>query len=120
MVNFDGGAESVSISSRIAETVIGSQTKFKGTVKTEKPIRIDGYFEGEIETTDVVFVSEEGEINGTVVCREMQLLGKGSGKLTCTELFRVTASGSFEGDVVAADLETVKGSVIKGNLQICK
>ena len=120
MVNFDGGAESVSISSRIAETVIGSQTKFKGTVKTEKPIRIDGYFEGEIETADVVFVSESGEVNGTVVCREMQLLGKGSGKLTCSELLRITETGSFEGEIAAADLETVKGSVIKGNIQICR
>ena len=57
---FDFNDQTVSISSETIETVIGSQTRFKGNVKTDKPIRIDGIFEGDIDSTNLVLISESG------------------------------------------------------------
>ena len=112
--------DSVSINSRIIDTVIGAQTKFKGTVVTDKPIRIDGYFEGNIDTTNTVVISESGEFNGTIKCADLDLMGKGHGNAICTNLCQVAPGGYFEGDITTSDLITVKGSVINGKIIIAK
>ena len=111
---------SVSINSQIAETVIGVQTKFKGSVSTDKPIRIDGYFEGNIDTTSSVIISETGDFNGTIKCADFNLIGKGKGNAICTNLCQIAPGGYFEGDITTADLITVKGSVINGKIIIAK
>ena len=112
--------ESVSINSQIIETVIGLQTKFKGSVSTDKPIRVDGYFEGTIDTTSTVVISETGEINGTIRCANFNLVGKGKGNVICTNLCQIAPGGYFEGDITTSDLITVKGSVINGKIIIAK
>ena len=118
MAYTDNAAGTVSISSKAIETVISAQTKFKGTVTTEKALRIDGYFEGDITTTDVVVVTEGGEFKGNLKCKEFQLYGKGSGTAECQELCHLTDSGSFEGDITTAALITVKGSRLNGKVII--
>lgn len=117
MANYDN-AESISISSIVAETVIGVETKFIGNVSTDKPIRIDGYFEGEIDSTDLVLVSETGTFNGNVKCRELHLLGRGEGSAVCEDLLQITPGGSFIGNVEAANLITQKGSTLDGTCKI--
>ena len=114
------GYESVSINSQIMETVIGAKTKFKGTVMTDKPIKIDGYFEGTIETTSSVVISETGEFSGTMKWADFNLIGKGKGNAICTNLCQIAPGGYFEGDITTADLITVKGSVINGKIIIAK
>lgn len=118
MAYSDSKTEIISITSKVTETVISEQTKFKGSVVTDKPIRIDGYFEGDIDTTDVVMVSPTGEIKGTVKCKEFQLYGKGSGTATCADLCHVAENGVFEGDITTTALITVRGSRLNGKVQI--
>ena len=108
----------VSINSLVIETVVGAQTKFKGSISTDKPIRIDGAFEGEINSTSLVYVSECGYLNGRVNCAEFQLVGRAEGTVTCTELMEFAASGKFKGDVVTKDIIIVKGSVLEGNCKV--
>jgi len=112
--------EFVSINSDVIETVIGSKTKFKGTVKTDKPIRIDGVFEGTIDTTNLVLVSEGGRFNGTMTCRELDLIGEARGKINCTEVLKFALSGRLIGDVETANVDIHPGSYYDGTLKIIK
>jgi len=109
---------SVSINSQVIETVVGAQTKFKGSINTDKPIRIDGVFEGEIQSTSLVYVTECGYLNGKVSCAEMQLVGRAEGTIDCTELLEFAESGQFKGDASAKDIIIVKGSKLEGNCKI--
>lgn len=109
---------SVSINSLVIETVVGAQTKFKGSVNTDKPLRIDGAFEGEIQSTSLVYVTECGYLNGTVNCAEFQLVGRAEGTITCTELMEFAPTGQFKGDVTTKDIIIVKGSRLEGNCKI--
>ncbi len=110
--------ESVSITSKVVETIIGVNTKFKGSVTTDKPIRIDGVFEGDITSTDVVYVSECGSFQGNVSCKELQMFGKGEGKAICEELFEFASTGSFKGELSAKNLVMGRGSVLEGTCKI--
>ena len=108
----------VSISSQTIETVIGSQTKFKGNVRTDKPLRIDGYFEGDIDSTNLVIISECGVFKGSINCGELQLVGNGEGKVNCSGLLQFAATGKFLGDVVTKSLITVPGSIPHGTCKM--
>ncbi len=112
--------ESVSISSAVIETVIGPKSSFKGSVKTDKPIRIEGRYEGSIESGDKVLISETGYFKGTLACRELELLGEAEGTVSCLELFKFAVSGKFKGDAVAANVDIKPGSRYDGNLLIKK
>ncbi len=108
----------VSISSETIETVIGSQTRFKGNVRTDKPLRIDGYFEGDIDSSNLVIISECGVFKGTLNCGELQLMGSGEGKANCSSLMQFAATGKFVGDVVTRSLITVPGSLLHGSCKM--
>ena len=107
-----------SISSDIIETIIGAQTSFKGGVKTDKPLRIDGNFEGEIESTDIVIVTETGTFDGTISCKELHVFGQGSGTAVCSQLLDIKAGAVFRGDVTTKNIVTVEGSVLDGTCKM--
>ena len=110
----------VSLSSEVIETVIGGQTRFKGNVRTDKPIRIDGIFEGDIDSTNLVLISESGRVKGNIKCSELQLKGTGEGTANCTNLMQFASTGSFAGDIVVGSLITVPGAVFNGNCRMVK
>ncbi len=114
----DFNAQTVSISSETIETVIGSQTRFKGNVKTDKPIRIDGYFEGEIDSTALVIITGTGVFKGKIKCSELQLSGVGEGTAKCDGLMQFSETGKFVGDVTTRNLITVPGSILHGSCRM--
>ena len=115
---FDFNDQTVSITSETIETVIGAQTRFKGNVKTEKPIRIDGYFEGDIDSTALIIISACGTFKGSIKCRELQLVGSGEGTVVCAELLQFADTGRFIGDVTTRNLITVPGSILHGSCKM--
>ena len=114
----DFNNKTVSISSETIETVIGAQTRFKDNLKTDKPLRIDGYFEGDIESTNLVIISECGTFKGTLKCGELQLVGSGEGTVDCSNLLQFAETGRFVGDVSTRALITVPGSILNGNCRM--
>ena len=53
---------------------IGEDTVFKGVLSFEGTVRIDGKFEGQVNTNDTLIIGETGDIvadieAGTVICK---------------------------------------------------
>ena len=120
MIDYDNNRNSVTIDSEVIETVIGSKTRFKGSVATDKPIRIDGVYEGEIDSTALVVISESGSFNGQMKCRELQLKGSAEGTVVCEELLQLANTGRFSGDADTKDAIIIVGSVFDGSLRMSK
>ena len=109
---------STSVDSVIIETAIGVDTVFKGSIKTNKPIRIDGHYEGDIESDNLIIITETGFFSGTLKCRELQLQGHGEGDATCSDLMQFSSTGSFKGEIATKDIILVRGSQIDGKLDM--
>lgn len=112
--------KTVSINSVPAETVVSGQTKFKGTIVTDKPLTIEGSFEGEIKSTDMVTVTENGVIDAEIECKSMKMLGHGRGSIVCQETLEFGASGDFEGDVTTTNIIMGSGAKLEGSCKIGK
>ena len=109
---------STSVDSVIVETAIGVDTVFKGSINTNKPIRIDGHYEGEINSDNLIIITETGFFSGDMKCRELQLQGKGEGTVVCTELMQLSNTGAFRGNIATKDIILVKGSQIEGQIDM--
>ena len=110
----------VEIDSEVSETVIGSGTKFTGTITTAKPIKIDGQFDGTINSTNLVVVSEVGYAEGTINCESFQLNGRGKGNAHCAEVMRFAPSGVYQGEIETKNIVIVEGSVLDGDVKIIR
>ena len=73
--------------------------------------RIDGNFEGSIETKGKVVSGKNGSIQGTIVCNSADIEGKFTGTIQVKDLLSVGSTGSVEGDVSISKLIVESGAI---------
>ena len=82
---------------------ISAGTVIKGEIQSPYDIRIDGTFEGKVQTKGRVVVGESASVKGDIVCENIDLWGK------------------MEGNVfVKSTLALKEGCVVDGNLNVRK
>ena len=82
---------------------ISAGTVIKGEVISPSDIRIDGTFEGKVQSKGRVVIGETAVIKGDIVCNDVDLWGK------------------VEGNIFVKDTLALKeGCVVSGNLHIRK
>ena len=66
--------------------ILEKDSSFKGEFKSECDFRVDGYFEGSIETNGKVVIGKNGRIEGTVVCSSADIEGAINGTIHVKDL----------------------------------
>jgi len=94
---------------------IEKNTTFVGNFVSESDFRIDGAFEGSIETKGKVVIGEKGSINGTIVCNSADIAGNFTGTIKVKDLLSVESTGSVEGDVTISKLIVESGAIFNAN-----
>ena len=113
-------SKGITVSSNVAETIIGPETKYKGTVTTSKTIRIDGLFEGEIKSGGDVIVGETGIFKGTIACKTLFVSGLVDGTLSVEEKLECTSIGIVKGDLTVKELVLTRGAIFDGTCNMSK
>ena len=90
---------------------VEKNTTFVGNFVSESDIRVDGTFEGSIETKGKVVIGEKGSINGTIVCSSADIEGKFVGTIQVQDLLSIGSTGSVEGDVAISKLIVESGAI---------
>ena len=93
----------------IIETSIGSSVSMQGVLKAEGNIRIDGLFEGKIETAGNVIVGRTGAVAADIVARNVLVAGKVKGNIQAHDRLEIIASGKVLGDIEAITLYIEEG-----------
>ena len=94
---------------------LGSDALFKGTLSFEGTVRIDGKFEGRVNTSDTLVVGETGDLEadieaGTVICR-----GKMRGTIVASKKIEMHPSSKIVGDVQTPAMSIELGAILDGN-----
>ena len=113
-------SKGITVSSNVAETIIGPETKYKGTVTTSKTIRIDGLFEGEIKSGGDVIVGETGVFKGTIACKTLFNSGLVEGNIVIEDKLECTSIGIVKGDLTVKELVLAKGAIFDGTCIMSK
>jgi cytoskeletal protein CcmA (bactofilin family) len=102
------------------ETLIGAKTRINGDVEFSGGLHVDGYINGnvsgELGTDASLSVSEQGEIEGSVIVPNIVLNGIVKGDIDATDRVELGEKARVLGNVRYTVIETAVGAQINGKL----
>jgi cytoskeletal protein CcmA (bactofilin family) len=100
--------------------LVGSSTEFKGVIRYNGTIRIDGKVEGEIHTDGVLLIGKDAIIRATINAGSLVSCGKIFGNVTATETVKLIAPAVLKGSVTTPQLSMEEGVCFKGSLEVAE
>jgi cytoskeletal protein CcmA (bactofilin family) len=114
--------ESVPSASRInpadAHTILGKDARFNGKMSFEGAVRIDGKFEGEIHTEDLLLVGPQAEVRATLNVGTVVINGSVEGDIIAKGSVELKAPGRLRGNIVTPNLIIEKGVTFDGTCRM--
>ncbi|MGH2364041.1 MAG: bactofilin family protein [Chloroflexota bacterium] len=92
---------------------LNAATYFKGLLRSERSIGIDGHFEGEIQSQADIVVGPEAEVRANIKATNVIVSGKVMGHVTCGTL-EIQSTGKVVGNIAAGSLLIALGAVFRG------
>ena len=97
---------------------LGSDALFRGTLSFEGTVRIDGKFEGQVNTNDTLVIGETGDMRadvkvGTLVCK-----GQLNGAVVASQKIEMYSASQIKGDIQTPALSMALGAVLDGCLNM--
>ncbi|OGW32019.1 MAG: hypothetical protein A3J81_06510 [Nitrospirae bacterium RIFOXYB2_FULL_43_5] len=95
------------------ESFIGINSNFKGDIKTQGTLRVDGTVEGNIET-DWLILGETSHLKGNAVSKGIIVGGRVDGNLTAREIIEIKTKGQVTGELATSKLSIAEGAMFDG------
>ena len=105
-------------SSSNSATLISPGTIFKGDVKSENDLRIDGTIHGNVKSSSKIIVGPGGYVEGNIEGANADVVGKVKGNIHVKELLQLKEQGNVEGNIFAAKLQIDPSAVFNGKCQM--
>ena len=96
------------------DNVLGSSSRFTGDIIADGNIRIDGQFEGRIETAGNVIVGPEARLVASIEAAVVQVWGAVEGDITARGRLEILPSGRVFGNLQVASLLIDEGGIFRG------
>ena len=94
---------------------ISAGTVIKGEILSPNDIRIDGTFEGRVQSKGRVVVGESAVIKGDIVCENVDLWGKVEGNLFVKDSLSLKEGCIVDGNLHIRRLAVELGATFNGN-----
>ncbi len=97
-------------------TVIATETRLKGEIVSQHGIQIDGLFEGTINCSSVVIISEIGRTTSVINTEEIHIYGTLNGKINANRVF-IGEKGNVNATIISDQLTIMEGGHFVGEKQ---
>ena len=95
------------------ETVIGPNCRITGAIQSDGGIRIEGIFEGSIQTTGNLVVAESATVLADIQAYNISISGSVKGNIVANKI-EITETGKVWGDLSINALLLHEGAYLKG------
>ena len=92
--------------------------EMSGRLVTERPLRVEGEFSGEIQSASAVIVAETGAVEAPIRARSVEIRGAVVGDVQAAREVVIHASGRLHGDVEAPSLVVMRGAFFNGRTRM--
>ncbi|MHB1296423.1 MAG: bactofilin family protein [Anaerolineae bacterium] len=96
------------------DTVLGPNTSYNGVIKSNGNIRIDGAYEGKLETAGNVIVGASGRVEADIIANAVQVWGAVRGNISTQGRLEILPSGRVWGEIHVAALLIDEGGMFRG------
>jgi cytoskeletal protein CcmA (bactofilin family) len=108
------------IKSGDVEAILGENTSFEGKMGFEGMARLDGKFEGEIFSGDILIIGETATVNAEVNVSSLLIDGKVSGNVSATSKIEIHSTGKLYGNINTPALVIQEGGLFDGTCKMEK
>ena len=105
------------VSDRI-ENVVGPTASFIGDLKCDGGVRIDGVFEGSVETMGNVIIGETAKVVADIVGRNVSISGAVKGNVSATGRLEILSTGLLWGDIEVTSFLIDEGGIFSGRSEM--
>ena len=96
------------------ENVLGVSARFTGHLRAEGGIRVDGVFEGTLETEGNLIIGEKARVVADVKAYNITVAGAIEGNVIAAGRLEILSTGRVRGDISAGSLLIEEGGVFHG------
>ena len=97
------------------ETVVGPTTNFKGSVQNDGGLRVDGVFEGLVETGGNFIIGEEAKVMADVVAYNVSVAGSVKGNVKANR-GEILSTGRVWGNITVKSFLVDEGGFVRGEI----
>ncbi|EPX64048.1 hypothetical protein D187_005181 [Cystobacter fuscus DSM 2262] len=96
-------------------TLLGKGSEFEGKLTFEGQVRIDGKFNGQIITKDVLVVGEGARVQAEITAGTVIINGTVEGNVRATQLIELHAPARVKGNIESPALTMERGVIFEGS-----
>lgn len=94
--------------------MIGPGTRIVGDIETNGDIRIDGNIDGNVHSKGKVVIGNNGVVKGEITCKNAEISGAITGKISATELLSLKSNSKINGEIKTGKLSIEPGAIFTG------
>jgi len=115
-----GRREDESVATRPGEvhTLLGKGSEFEGKLTFEGQVRIDGKFNGQIFTKDVLVVGDGARVQAEINAGTVIINGTVEGNVRATQLIELHAPARVKGNLESPALTMDRGVIFEGTTKM--
>ena len=102
------------------EAFLGRNTSFEGKMGFEGMARLDGKFDGEIFSGDILIIGETAVINAEITVDTLVVDGNVSGNVSAKGKIEIHSSGKLYGNIATPTLVIEEGGLFDGTCKMDK
>ncbi|ODS36796.1 MAG: hypothetical protein A7315_04560 [Candidatus Altiarchaeales archaeon WOR_SM1_79] len=102
------------------EAILGENTSFEGKMGFEGMARLDGKFDGEIFSGDILIIGETATVNAEINVSSLLIDGKVSGDVSATGKIEIHSTGKLYGNITTPTLVIEEGGLFDGTCKMEK
>lgn len=96
-------------------TTLGALMEFQGEASFEGTFKVDGKFQGVMQSSGTLAIGEKGSVKGNLKVQKVTVSGKHQGNISSANQVTIESTGAVHGDVECEFLEVKKGARLTGN-----
>jgi cytoskeletal protein CcmA (bactofilin family) len=98
------------------EAVIGPAASFNGHLKCDGSVRIDGIYEGAIETAGNVIIGEGAKVVADITAENVSVAGAAKGNITARDRLEILSTGRVWADIAVTSFLIDEGGFFRGEI----
>jgi cytoskeletal protein CcmA (bactofilin family) len=112
--------EDETVSTRAGEvhTLLGKGSEFEGKLTFEGQVRIDGKFNGQIVTKDVLVIGDGARVQAEIQAGHVIINGTVEGNVKASQLIELKQPGRVKGNLEAPALSMDRGVIFEGSCKM--
>ncbi|MDH4184494.1 MAG: polymer-forming cytoskeletal protein [Nitrospinota bacterium] len=102
----------------VIKAFLGEDTEFSGTLTFGGTVRIDGLFEGKIETSDNLIIGDKSKVKAEINVGTLLVQGVLTGDVVASKRIHITSTGKLYGNIATPALNVEDGAVMQGGIKM--